>query len=94
MPQGTRAERARARAGGFGLGGVLTPTGVGTLAAQGKARFTAGQHVFLVESAPRADMALIAARRADFHGNLENALTAPDFNPLMAMAADLTSAER
>lgn len=91
VPQGTLAERIRA--GGFGLGGVLTPTGVGTLAAEGKATITVGQRVFLVETALRADAALIAARRADYHGNLEYALTARNFNPLMAMAADLTIAE-
>jgi acetate CoA/acetoacetate CoA-transferase alpha subunit len=91
VPQGTLAERIRA--GGFGLGGVLTPTGVGTLAAEGKATFTVEQRVYLVETALRADVALVAARRADYHGNLEYALTARNFNPLMAMAADLTIAE-
>lgn len=91
VPQGTLAERIRA--GGFGLGGVLTPTGVGTLAAEGKPTFTVAQRVYLVETALRADVALVAARRADYHGNLEYALTARNFNPLMAMAAELTVAE-
>lgn len=91
VPQGTLAERIRA--GGFGLGGVLTPTGVGTLAAEGKPTFTVDNRVYLVETALRADVALVAARRADYHGNLEYALTARNFNPLMAMAADLTVAE-
>jgi len=91
VPQGTLAERIRA--GGFGLGGVLTPTGVGTLAAEGKRTLVVDERVFLVETALKADVALIAARRADYHGNLEYALTARNFNPLMAMAADLTIAE-
>jgi acetate CoA/acetoacetate CoA-transferase alpha subunit len=91
VPQGTLAERIRA--GGFGLGGVLTPTGVGTLAAKGKRTITLPQGKFLVETALKADVALIAARRADYHGNLEYALTARNFNPLMAMAADLSIAE-
>jgi acetate CoA/acetoacetate CoA-transferase alpha subunit len=91
VPQGTLAERIRA--GGFGLGGVLTPTGVGTLAAEGKPTFTVEQRVYLVETALRADAALIAARRCDYHGNLEYALTARNFNPLMAMAAEVTIAE-
>lgn len=91
VPQGTLAERIRA--GGFGLGGVLTPTGVGTLAAEGKPTFTVAQRMYLVETALRADVALVAARRADYHGNLEYALTARNFNPLMAMAAELTVAE-
>jgi acetate CoA/acetoacetate CoA-transferase alpha subunit len=91
VPQGTLAERVRA--GGFGLGGVLTPTGVGTLAAEGKQMLVLESGSFLVETALRADVALIAARRADYHGNLEYALTARNFNPLMALAADLTIAE-
>ena len=84
---------ARVAADGFGLGGVLTPRGVGTLAAEGKRTLVVEQQVFLVETALKADVALIAARRADYHGNLEYALTARNFNPLMAMAAALTMAE-
>jgi acetate CoA/acetoacetate CoA-transferase alpha subunit len=91
VPQGTLAERIRA--GAFGLGGVLTPTGVGTLAAEGKQTLVLEHGRFLVEMPLKADVALIAARRADYHGNLEYALTARNFNPLMAMAADLTIAE-
>jgi len=91
VPQGTLAERIRA--GAFGLGGVLTPTGVGTLAAEGKRTLVLEHGEFLVEMPLKADVALIAARRADYHGNLEYALTARNFNPLMAMAAPLTIAE-
>jgi len=91
VPQGTLAERIRA--GAFGLGGVLTPTGVGTLAAEGKRTLVLEHGEFLVEMPLKADVALIAARRADYHGNLEYALTARNFNPLMAMAAELTIAE-
>ena len=91
VPQGTLAERIRA--GAFGLGGVLTPTGVGTLAAEGKRTLVLEHGEFLVEMPLKADVALIAARRADYHGNLEYALTARNFNPLMAMAATLTIAE-
>lgn len=91
VPQGTLAERIRA--GGFGLGGVLTPTGVGTLVAEGKQTFEIDGRTFLVELALKADFALIAARRADYDGNLEYALTSRNFNPLMALAGGTTIAE-
>lgn len=91
VPQGTLAERVRA--GGFGLGGILTPTGVGTLVAEGKRTIEVEGQACLLETALKADVALVAARRADYHGNLEYALTARNFNPLMAMAATMTIAE-
>jgi len=91
VPQGTLAERVRA--GGFGLGGILTPTGVGTLVAEGKPTFDVDRRTYLIETALKADVALVNARRADYHGNLEYSLTARNFNPLMAMAATLTIAE-
>ena len=91
VPQGTLAERIRA--GGFGLGGVLTPTGVGTLVAEGKRTLDVDGQTYLVETALKADFALVAARRADYDGNLEYALTARNFNPLMAMAGRTTIAE-
>lgn len=91
VPQGTLAERIRA--GGFGLGGVLTPTGVGTLVAEGKRTLDVDGKTYLLETALKADFALIAARRADYDGNLEYALTARNFNPLMAMAGQTTIAE-
>jgi len=85
VPQGTLAERIRAA--GYGLGGVLTPTGLGTLAADGKPTLTLDGKTFLVERPLFADFALIYAHRADYNGNLNFTLTARNFNPLMAMAA-------
>ena len=86
IPQGTFVERIRA--GGCGLGGVLTPTGVGTLVEQGKQRIEVNGKTFLLETALRADFALIHAFLSDYVGNLSYALTARNFNPVMAMAAD------
>lgn len=91
VPQGTLAERIRC--GGFGLGGVLTPTGVGTLVAEGKQTLQVNGSAYLVETALKADYSLISAKRADYTGNLEYQLTARNFNPLMAMAATTTIAE-
>lgn len=91
VPQGSLAEKIRA--GGHGLGGVLTLTGVGTSVEDGKQKVVIGGRTFLVELPVRADFALINARRADHIGNLTYALTARNFNPLMAMAADTVVAE-
>ena len=91
VPQGTLAERVRA--GGAGLGGVLTATGIGTLVSEGKQIVLVDGREFLVEVALKADVAMIAARSADYAGNLVYSLTARNFNPLMAMAADLVIAE-
>jgi acetate CoA/acetoacetate CoA-transferase alpha subunit len=91
VPQGTLAERVRAA--GFGLGGILTPTGVGTVVAEGKRTVEVDGRLFLLEVPLRADFALINAKRADHLGNLEYALTSRNFNPLMAMAADTVIAE-
>lgn len=91
VPQGSLAEKIRA--GGYGLGGVLTPTGVGTSVEDGKQKVDIGGKTFLIELPVRADFALINARRADHLGNLTYALTARNFNPLMAMAADTVIAE-
>lgn len=91
IPQGTLAERIRAS--GFGLGAVVTPTGVGTVVADGKRTIEIDGRLFLVELPLRADFALINAKRADWRGNLEYAFTAQNFNPLMAMAADIVVAE-
>ena len=93
VPQGTLVERIRA--GGFGLGGVLTPTGVGTLVEQGKQRIEIGGKPYLLETALRADFALVEAFLADYFGNLYYALTARNFNPVIALAADtvITEAE-
>jgi acetate CoA/acetoacetate CoA-transferase alpha subunit len=86
IPQGTFVERIRA--GGYGLGGVLTPTGVGTVVAEGKRRIEIDGKEFLVATALRAQYALVHAFLADYLGNLAYALTARNFNPIMAMAAD------
>lgn len=86
VPQGSLIERIRA--GGCGLGGVLTPTGVGTVVEEGKQKVTIDGKTFLVETALRADFALVQAFLADYLGNLAYALTARNFNPVIAMAAD------
>ncbi|MBO0143178.1 3-oxoacid CoA-transferase subunit A [Agrobacterium sp. Ap1] len=91
VPQGTLAERVRA--GGSGLGGVLTPTGVGTDAAIGKETIEINGIPYLLETALKADFALIKARSADYSGNLRYSLTSRNFNPLMAMAAEIVIAE-
>ena len=86
IPQGTFVERIRA--GGCGLGGVLTPTGVGTLVEEGKQKIEVNGKSYLLETALRADFALVHSFLADYVGNLSYALTARNFNPVMAMAAD------
>lgn len=91
VPQGTLVERIRS--GGMGLGGVLTPTGIGTEVENGKQIVEVNGKPFLVETPLRADFALIAARRSDYVANLEYALTAQNFNPVMALAADTVIAE-
>lgn len=85
VPQGTLIERIRA--GGFGLGGILTPTGVGTVVEDGKRKIDVEEEEFLLETPLRADFALVHAFLADYLGNLSYALTARNFNPLVAMAA-------
>lgn len=90
-PQGTLAEQVRA--GGAGLGGFLTPTGIGTVVAEGKRVIEANGQEFLLELPIRADIALIKAHKADENGNLVYRRAARNFNPLMAMAADLVIAE-
>jgi acetate CoA/acetoacetate CoA-transferase alpha subunit len=85
VPQGTLIERIRA--GGFGLGGVLTPTGVGTIVEEGKRTIEVDGQSFLLETPLRGDFALVHAFLADYLGNLSYALTARNFNPVVAMAA-------
>ncbi len=91
VPQGTLVERIRA--GGVGLGGVLTQTGLGTQVEQGKQTVEIDGKTWLLETPLRADFALIAAYRCDYVGNLEYSLTAHNFNPIMAMSADTVIAE-
>lgn len=91
VPQGTLAERVRA--GGVGLGGILTPTGLGTEVEEGKQVITVGDRLFLLELPLKGDVAIIKAKKADLAGNLVYASTARNFNPLMAMAASTVIAE-
>ena len=91
VPQGTLAERIRA--GGSGLGGVLTPTGVGTVVEKASRSSRSTGASFLLELPIRADFALMRAHEADYHCNLTYRLTATNFNPLMAFAADCVIAE-
>jgi acetate CoA/acetoacetate CoA-transferase alpha subunit len=86
VPQGTLIERIRA--GGHGLGGILTQTGIGTPVESGKQRIDVNGKTYLLETALRADFALVQAFIADYLGNLSYALTARNFNPIIAMAAD------
>jgi acetate CoA/acetoacetate CoA-transferase alpha subunit len=85
VPQGTLVERIRA--GGYGLGGILTQTGLGTPVEAGKQQVEVGGKHYLLETPLHADFALVHAFLADYLGNLGYALTARNFNPLMAMAA-------
>jgi acetate CoA/acetoacetate CoA-transferase alpha subunit len=85
VPQGTLIERIRA--GGFGLGGVLTPTGVGTTVEEGKRKIELDGAEYLLETALTADFALVEAFLSDYYGNLTYALTGRNFNPVIAMAA-------
>ena len=87
VPQGTLAERIRAA--GAGLGGFLTPTGVGTIVEEGKQKIVFNGREYLIEAPLRADIALLQACKADKIGNLVYRRAARNFNPLMAMAADL-----
>lgn len=91
MPQGTLAERIRA--GGAGLGGVLSPTGIGTIVENGKQVLTIDNKSYLLELPLRANYALLHARVADKAGNLQYHGTMRNFNPLMALAADIVIAE-
>jgi acetate CoA/acetoacetate CoA-transferase alpha subunit len=86
VPQGTLIERIRA--GGYGLGGVLTQTGIGTTVEEGKQQVKVDGKRYLLEVALRADFALVHAFLVDYLGNLSYALTARNFNPVVAMAAD------
>jgi acetate CoA/acetoacetate CoA-transferase alpha subunit len=86
VPQGTLIECIRA--GGFGLGGILTRTGLGTPVESGKQKIEIKGKSYLLEVSVRADFALVHAFLADYLGNLSYALTARNFNPVIAMAGD------
>jgi acetate CoA/acetoacetate CoA-transferase alpha subunit len=91
VPQGTLIERIRA--GGMGLGGVLTPTGLATEVEKGKQIITVEGNRYLVETPLRADFALIGAWQADYVGNLSYMLTAQNLNPVIALAGRTVIAE-
>lgn len=91
VPQGTLIERVRC--GGAGLGGFLTPTGVGTVVAENKEHITVDGKTYLLELPLRADVALVNASVADTAGNLLYRLSARNFNPVIALAAEVVLAE-
>lgn len=86
VPQGTLAEQVRAA--GVGLGGILTPTGVGTIVEEGKEVMVIDGKTYLLEKPIKADVALIFGSVVDKKGNIAYKGTTRNFNPLMAMAAD------
>lgn len=91
VPQGTLAERIRAA--GAGLGGILTPTGLGTVVAEGKTVIEVDGKEYLLEKPLRADIALIVGAKVDKKGNVRYRKATRNFNPLMATAADLVIVE-
>jgi 3-oxoacid CoA-transferase subunit A len=91
VPQGTFAERVRA--GGAGIGGFFTPTGHGTVVAEGKETRVIGGRAYVLEMPLKADFAFVKAYRGDRFGNLVYRKTARNFNPMMATAARVTIAE-
>ena len=91
VPQGTLAERIRAA--GYGLGGILTPTGVGTEVEQGKQKLVVDGRTYLLELPLKGAIALIKAKKADKSGNLIFSKSARNFNPLMAMSCTVVIAE-
>lgn len=91
FPMGTWIEKLRA--GGAGLGGVLTPTGVGTLVEEGKQKITVAGKKYLLEVALRADLAFIKGFRGDRMGNIQYRGVATNTNPVIAAVADDTVAE-
>lgn len=90
-PQGTLIERVRA--GGFGLGGILTPTGVGTLVEENKEKITVEGVEYLLELPLRANIALIKGSVVDDFGNTIYKGTTKNFNPMIAMASDIVIVE-
>ena len=91
VPQGTLVEQIRSA--GAGLGGILTPTGIGTIVEEGKQKIVLNGAEYLLELPVRANVALLNAYKADKVGNLVYRRAARNFNPVMAMAADLVIAQ-
>lgn len=90
-PQGILAERIRA--GGVGLGGILSDIGIGTIAEVGKEKIRVGNREYLLETPLTAEVAIVHAKKADRFGNLVYDTSARNFNPLVAMAGQLTIVE-
>ena len=91
VPQGTLIERIRCAGGG--LGGVLTPTGIGTIVEEGKQKITVDGKEYLLETPLKADLALVFATFADKKGNLVHCKAAKNFNMLIPFAADIVIAQ-
>ncbi|GAA0720299.1 CoA transferase subunit A [Clostridium malenominatum] len=91
VPQGTLAERIRC--GGAGLGGFLTPTGIGTIVEEGKEKFTVDGKEYILEKPLKADIAIIFGSKVDTRGNVYYNYSTRNFNPLMATAADMVIVE-
>jgi acetate CoA/acetoacetate CoA-transferase alpha subunit len=91
VPQGTLAERIRAA--GAGLGGILTPTGIGTVVAEGKQIIEVDGKKYLLEKPLKADISLIVGAKVDKKGNIRYKKATRNFNPIMATAADLVIVE-
>ena len=91
VPQGTLAERIRSA--GAGLGGVLTPTGLGTIVAENKRVIEVDGKQYLLEMPLKADLALIRGSKVDRRGNVFYSKTTQNFNPLMATAAKIVVVE-
>ena len=91
VPQGTLAERIRAA--GFGLGGILTPTGIGTLVEEGKEKISVDGKAYLLEKPLFADVALLYAHKVDRNGNMVYKGSENNFNNIMASAAKVTIVE-
>ncbi|YBL57044.1 CoA transferase subunit A [Vibrio harveyi] len=91
VPQGTLAERIRSA--GAGLGGVLTPTGLGTIVAENKRVIEVDGKQYLLEMPLKADLALIRGSKVDRRGNVFYSKTTQNFNPLMAPAAEIVVVE-
>ncbi len=90
-PQGILAERIRAA--GVGLGGILSDIGIGTIAEKGKQKVLVGEKEYLLETPLVAEVAIVHAKKADRFGNLVYDTSARNFNPLVAMAGEITIAE-
>ena len=91
VPQGNLAERIRA--GGGGLGGIVTTKGVGTVVEEGKQKIQIDGKEYLLELPLKADIAIIHAQKGDMNGNLAYELSARNFNPLVALAAKTVIAQ-